>query len=183
MRYLIFYPTEPGHYKVLYDGLISSDRGVSGVEARVVARLLSRLEAIGKPSDSSNGIVFMMGDRPQVMALEDVEYRLMKELLDNVRFIPKFARQVAAALDWFDAAPNAVPTHLDEPGGESSGVHSGALARIGALRDIPSDVDKPATSLFPAGHDNRIRPSVDSRQLAIEFAGANPNEALGNPDE
>lgn len=105
MRYLKFSPTDNGNYNVLYDGIISSDRPVNGAEARVVAGILTEMERVGVPRERGGMASYTIGPAGGVVPLEDVQYKLVKELLDNVRFIPKFAKEIALALEWFENAP------------------------------------------------------------------------------
>lgn len=99
-------------YEILYGGVIGTTRGFQAPsETRVIGKVLDKLEAVGKSSETvgQNGATiksFILNDQlPEVVVdLENAEFDLMLECLQAVRWTTSAARKATAAIEWFQTA-------------------------------------------------------------------------------
>jgi hypothetical protein len=106
MRYLEFNDVLGSErYGMIYEGIIGSTRGFDGrTEARVIGKVLDKLEAIGQPVQKEDRATFALSGHGTV-ALEDAEYKLLLDTLSSVKWTAKFSRLVARTFDWLANAP------------------------------------------------------------------------------
>lgn len=90
------------YYDVVYGGLLTSPRGFSKKETRVVSAVLDKLEAIGKPTGKGGGVAFELNQfaTNRAVELEDAEFVLLCEALDAVVWTTEGARKAAKTFEW-----------------------------------------------------------------------------------
>jgi hypothetical protein len=110
MRYLEFQVgRDEKKYEVLYQGCVGTLRGFEGADTRVFGNVLDKVERLGRPIDDSDGASFAL-TQSGVVALEDVEYRLLLEAFNKVRWTPKGVRTAAEVREWILEAPKQEPS-------------------------------------------------------------------------
>lgn len=112
MKRLNFAVDGKERYEILYGGVIGTTRGFQAPsETRVIGKVLDKLEAIGKASETvgQNGATvksFILNEllAEVVVDLEDAEFSLMLECLQAVRWTTNAARKATAAIEWFQSS-------------------------------------------------------------------------------
>jgi hypothetical protein len=104
MRTLLF--TEPELYELLYDGLLLTNRTLKApVEPRVHSRILDKMEAVGEATERGGMVSFTLNPSLEAkVTLDDAEYKLMGECLQEVPWSARASRLVTRGLDLFEAA-------------------------------------------------------------------------------
>lgn len=96
-------------YEIMYDGIVGSPRGFDKSEARIIGRVLSKLEKIGTTTEREKRKTFALKDEDHVVELEDTEFKLAIEALEAIRWTALFSRKAADMFDWLDATPKERP--------------------------------------------------------------------------
>lgn len=108
MRTLTFPPADL-RYRLLHESTLSARIQLTPQQFRTVAKLQDKLEAIGTPlSDAPlpEGVVaFYECKEGGVVALENAEHAMLKQMLEATAFVPARARHAVAVYDFLDAAP------------------------------------------------------------------------------
>lgn len=105
MRTLDFAPDNKQHFEIIYDGIIGSARGFDGKnEARVIGRVLDKLEGIGETTQRGGMTTYRLRESGGTVELEDAEFELMYDAISHVKWSARFARQVAQTFEWLDAS-------------------------------------------------------------------------------
>lgn len=116
MRYIIFTPEDSTSYEVMYDGIHATRRSFSGQETRIVAKVLEKVEAFGsqfvRGKDQEGRAIYSYKMNPDgsMLVLEDAEYNLLREAIDQTPWSAAGARKVPALMDLLDKAPTKDPT-------------------------------------------------------------------------
>jgi hypothetical protein len=107
MRILNFTANDEEKYNLIYEGFVMSGRPMKGPDLRVCAKVFDKLETIGKYSENEkdkNRGIHVLG-KPGKVALEEVEYNLLKSALDEVAWNTLGARKAAPIMDWLVNIP------------------------------------------------------------------------------
>jgi hypothetical protein len=106
MRILRFEPDKEGRIRwdICYGGLLVNPEGYSGHTRRVVSRILSRFEGIGKPVPDAGSIAkFELGDTGGEVGLEEAEHKLLINILDEkVRWTRESIRTADDTILWLE---------------------------------------------------------------------------------
>lgn len=110
MRYLVFEKgVHDDEYGVVYNGINVSKRPMEWeTESRVVGHIMDKFEALGKPEQVGNVVLFVLA-RDGHIELEDAEYKLLLDLMKGVDWAPTHARRVNKAREFLAGAPTSVP--------------------------------------------------------------------------
>lgn len=100
MRYLNL---DAQHFDILYNNLLNGGNGLDIKQVRLHGKILDKLESFGNAQD--DGSYKYNETKGAVLALEDAEYKLGKEINDNTKYNPRFSREAIKYLDWYDNAP------------------------------------------------------------------------------
>lgn len=114
MRYLVFTKDDETAFDMLMQGIHLTRRSFTGPETRVVAKILDKVEAIATSTDAldDNGkrtTTFKMKPEGGMISLEDAEFNLVKEAVDQTPWNARGARKVVLLFDILDKAPNKEP--------------------------------------------------------------------------
>lgn len=117
MRYLVFTAADETSYDMLMQGIHLTKRPFSGPETRIIGKILDKIEAIATQSegldvDGKRTTTYKMVSEGGIIALEDTEFNMVKEAIDQTAWTARGARKVAALFDILDKAPNKSPLEL-----------------------------------------------------------------------
>lgn len=106
MRSLSFEPKEPDktRWDICYGGLIINPEGYSGHTRRVVRRIMTKFEDIGKPTDKGGIVQFELGDAGGTVELEEAEYKLLLDTIDEkVRWTQASIKKADDTVLWLES--------------------------------------------------------------------------------
>lgn len=98
MKTITFQLKDAAHYSLIYEALLASE-GIKATEARLFNRIMQKFEMIGH---SIEEVPFFKLTSNNKVDLEDVEYSLMRRLLDSVTFTSTGARKAAQTFEWLE---------------------------------------------------------------------------------
>lgn len=108
MRKLIFAADEKSEarFEILYEGALNTPRGYKAPkETRLIGKVLDKLEAFGTPFKDNNRASYkFLFSKAGDLLLEDEEYNLLKEALDEIKWTGTISRKAADALEFLEAA-------------------------------------------------------------------------------
>lgn len=103
MRELIFNESNKDAYDLIYEGITASERTFRGGDLRVVSKVFTKLEELGKIEDTRPIYHF---ETAGTVLLEEVEYVLLKDALEQVSWNALGAKRAAPILAWLEGLPD-----------------------------------------------------------------------------
>lgn len=104
MRELKFDESNKDSYDLIYEGLTASEKIFRGGDLRVVAKIYTKLEELGEVEEKRPIYHFK---RAGSVLLEEIEYTLLKDALEQVSWNALGARRAAPVLSWLEVLPDA----------------------------------------------------------------------------
>ena len=95
-------------FEILYEGALNTPRGYKAPkETRLIGKVLDKLEAVGTPFKDNNRATYkLLFSKAGDVLLEDEEYSLLKEALDEIKWTGTISRKAADALEFLEASPS-----------------------------------------------------------------------------
>ena len=112
MRSLSFDTTEEGkeRWDICYGGLLVNPEGYDKKTRRVMRRTMEKFENIGKPTKDQAGLIrFEMGDEGAAIVLEEVEYELLLETIDKIRWTGLAVVKADKTVEWLEGTKAMTP--------------------------------------------------------------------------
>lgn len=106
MRKLEF--TDPKQFEYIYEAVIGKPEGYGLQNGRVAAKILDKMEAVGKLKETlPNKVKLYTVDtvNKPVVELEDAEYDLVKQTISTMQVGGANIRDALAVSDWLDKVP------------------------------------------------------------------------------
>lgn len=114
MRYLVLQSTDEAVFDVAQQGMHMTRRPLTGQETRVLSRIMDKFEAIATVVDGLDPsgkkiTTFKMVEAGGLVPLEDAEYNLLVDILEQTPWLSGSAKRIAGALDLISQAPTTPP--------------------------------------------------------------------------
>src|SRR6266498_493841 len=100
MRTLTFTEKDVEKYELIHEGLLGSEFPLKGINVRLSAKIFDKLEAIGKIKQEQNGLARYTTVKGGMIQLEEPEFSLLIECLNNVSWNAIGARRANKVFDW-----------------------------------------------------------------------------------
>lgn len=103
MRELKFDESNKDSYDLIYEGLTATERTFRGGDLRVVAKVYTKLEILGEVEEKRP--IYHFKEAGSVL-LEEIEYTILKESLEQVAWNALGAKRAAPVLEWLEGLPD-----------------------------------------------------------------------------
>lgn len=104
MRELKFDESNKDAYDLIYEGITASEKTFKSGDLRTIAKVYTKLEELGKVEEKRPIFHF---EKAGSVLLEEVEYILLKDALEQVSWNALGARRAAPILEWLESLPDA----------------------------------------------------------------------------
>lgn len=94
-------------FEILYEGALNTPRGYKAPkETRIIGRVLDKLERMGTPfTDNNRSSYKYLYSAAGDLLLEDEEYNLLHEALNEIKWTGGVSRKAADAMELLESSP------------------------------------------------------------------------------